>query len=262
MIHHSINPTPNSADFRATITENHVVRVLTSKPKAEWENYYKQLAAGVGHLITNDENTVSGELTSNSWTPIEYIPEDKNSSYKHSNTYQPLHTDYGYFNVEVDISFFFCQEQAEWGGATFVISAERLVDLLKKHRPNLLEQLTTKTVRSGRGKAEFSNNEDFILQLKNDGWHVNWNYYRVCENNSASVKEMVQEFADFLHQYVVLAGMVEPIKLKPGEGLFFHDRKVLHGRYGFLGNRKLNKGALITSDIDRKLILLKRHLPA
>jgi hypothetical protein len=48
---------------------------------------------------------------------------------------------------------------------------------------------------------------------------------------------------------------LKEIKLNPGEAVFFKDRRLLHGRNSFIGDRQLNKGA-IASSIPESIIKL------
>ena len=71
---------------------------------------------------------------------------------------------------------------------------------------------------------------------------INWNYYRAIGDNEN--RSMIEDFKDFLDTYIEKSGELKELKLTPGEGVFFHDRRVLHGRNSFVGNRQLNKGGI------------------
>ena len=86
-----------------------------------------------------------------------------------------------------------------------------------------------------------------MIDYDHAGMLVNWNYFRAIDNSDPENKEMIEAFHQFLEQKVLLGGLVTPYLLKKGEGVFIHDRRVLHGRHSFIGKRHLNKGAIITS---------------
>ncbi|MCB9205113.1 MAG: TauD/TfdA family dioxygenase [Flavobacteriales bacterium] len=227
---------------------------------SDLNEYYGALAQSCGYLFLSNEDTRTGELIAKTWTNIEFLEKERYDSYKHSNHYQPLHTDYGYFSIEVDISVLFCVAQATLGGSTFFISVGQLVEILSFHHPKLFEKLTALPVQFGRGEHPLSNNTDCVLSKVEGKWRINWNFYRVKDSNSEEVISMAADFKAFLEEQIVLGNLVSYIRLNPGEAVFFHDRAVLHGRCAFLGYRKLLKGALVTEQIEDKLSLLRGHL--
>ena len=128
------------------------------------------------------------------YTIIEYIKGEEKNSYKHSNHAQPLHTDYGYFSFEIFCSFFYCEAQAEFGGATTFIDVNTVVELLQKIDTNLLEELKTTLIHFGRKDNPIAHNDDYILQEDDLGWKINWNYYRALgdKENSELIEKFIQ----------------------------------------------------------------------
>lgn len=245
-------------DFK-NILENTKVLYLKKEQTEEDGNYYAQLARQAGFITTFEEDTETG-LLREEWLQIKYIPELSEKTYKHSNKFQPLHTDYCNFSIIVEISFFYCLQQAEFGGATYFIDAKAVADLMKKYAPSLYKTITTETIRYNKGEDEFSFREDKILKIDENGEYlISWNYYRIQKTDEKSVK-LGNEFKSFLDTYVENSGEQIYVKLMPGDAIFFHDTKILHGRCSFLGERHLNKGGIIMNDIENRKNILLNHL--
>jgi alpha-ketoglutarate-dependent taurine dioxygenase len=206
------------------------------------ESYFRQLSAQCGAPLIYEEDPITGKIDINKWTEIKYEPEKSNDSYKSSNKSQPLHTDYGYFSFEIYAAFFYCVAQAEFGGATTFIDINKVVEVLKPINSSLFNSIQSQKIHFGRKDNPIANNDDYILQKDALGWKINWNYYRALGdvNNQA----LVEDFKDFLDTYIEKSGELTELKLEPGEGVFFQDRRVLHGRNSFVGNRQLNKGGI------------------
>lgn len=207
--------------------------------------YYVSLAGECGMPLVYEEDPVTGEIHFNKWTEIRYRPESLRETYKHSNRSQPLHTDYGYFSFEMFASFFYCVTQAEFGGATTFIDADTVVSVLQAADPVLLADLGKQKIRFGRKNNPIGYNEDYILAKDSLGWRINWNYYRALEDTEHA--ELVERFKHFVDTQLEKSGELKEVKLQPGEAVFFQDRRVLHGRNSFLGDRQLNKGAIAES---------------
>ncbi|MBP9151685.1 MAG: TauD/TfdA family dioxygenase [Flavobacteriales bacterium] len=241
------------------LLESTKVLVLRKKPSKHDGNYYQALAQTAGYLTMFEENHISGELK-RSWLEIRYVPEKSEETYKNSNHFQPLHTDYAYFSIAVEISFFYCIEQAEIGGSTYFIDTERVAQILKLVDPVLFQEVIGTPIRYSRGTDEFSFNEDMILKpTQTGGYEMTWNYFRVMRNNPDSMA-LAEKFKLFLETHVERCGEFVSIKLQPGDAVFFRDREVLHGRNSFIGNRHLNKGGIILNDIERKTEILNSYL--
>jgi alpha-ketoglutarate-dependent taurine dioxygenase len=70
----------------------------------------------------------------------------------------------------------------------------------------------------------------------------------VDEQNTPEAKDLCLRFHQFLEERIHHAGIVLPLTLQPGEAVFFHDERLLHGRYAFFtdakGGRTLIKGTI------------------
>ena len=230
-------------NFRDVFSDHKVVHVKSNENDMDLTgNLFKKLASEVGIPLVYEEDPISGQIDLTRWTEIKYKPETSHDSYKHSNHFQPLHTDYCYFSFEIYASFFYCVEQAGFGGATTFINVDQVVEILGSENNSLLDRLQNQQISFGRKNNPIAQNTDYILKKDEKGWQINWNYYRA--QNDVENKPLIDEFRDFLDTSIEKSGELLEIKLQPGEGVFFHDRKVLHGRNSFLGNRQLNKGGI------------------
>jgi alpha-ketoglutarate-dependent taurine dioxygenase len=228
-------------NFSEMFKNTKVLHVL-EQDKIGTESYFRQLSEQCGVPLIYEEDPITGKIDLNKWTVIKYEPEKSNDSYKSSNKSQPLHTDYGYFSFEIYAAFFYCVAQAEFGGATTFIDIDKVVEVLKPLNSKLFNYIQSQKIHFGRNDNPIAQNDDYILQKDALGWKINWNYYRALGdiNNQA----LVEDFKDFLDTYIEKSGELKELKLEPGEGVFFQDRRVLHGRNSFVGNRQLNKGGI------------------
>ena len=231
---------PNQGNFSTVFDQFKVVHIL--KEDKNTDIYFRELAQQCGIPLIYEEDPVTGAIDVNKWTEIKYEPEKSNDAYKSSNKSQPLHTDYGYFSFEIYAAFFYCVEQAEFGGATTFIDVNTIVSILKSLNPVLFDTIQKHKIHFGRKDNPIAHNDDFILQKDKSGWKINWNYYRAL--GDITNKTLIEDFKDFLDHYIEKSGELTELKLQPGEGVFFQDRRVLHGRNSFMGNRQLNKGGI------------------
>jgi alpha-ketoglutarate-dependent taurine dioxygenase len=226
------------------------VTVLKNVPEGVDLNLlYTELGGCLGTLALLDENPITGIRTAQAWTQIKYNEPKRKKAYKYSDKHHPLHTDYTYVDgINLDMTFFYCLQQAGFGGATFFLNPFVLESALKQYDPNLLHNLCTKDVLFSRKGTENQFEKKMkVIEFDDIGMLINWNYFRATDNSDTSTKEMIESFHLFLEQRVLLGGLVTPYLLQKGEGVFIHDRRVLHGRHAFIGDRHLNKGAITLS---------------
>lgn len=231
-------------DFKSAFLKYKVLKVESGLlQNGKLSHYFEALARQVGTPLIYEENPVTGEVVKGKWTEIKYDKAQNSNTYKHSSKAQPLHTDYGYFSFDMPVSFFYCAEQASFGGATTFLDVERVVEVLRATDQRLLEELQQVPIQFGRNDSPLSSRKDYILNESADGWIINWNYFR-AQSDKVN-KGLVERFKRFLDENIEKSGELLELKLKVGEGVFFHDRRVLHGRNSFVGERHLNKGALL-----------------
>lgn len=231
----------NGAALTSALSTHKVVQLCGVPAGTELFPLYQELVGSVGQLVRKGEDFEADRFSDDEWLDIRYDP-GKADTYRHSNTAQPLHTDGSYIEFPYDLIFFFCIEQAEMGGSTNFIPPQLMIDYLRRYDPQLFEQVSSTDVRFSKGG--FGNRTRKLIDKDEKGWLFNWNKYRVADDNPAEVREMCGKFDRFLHERIVLGGIGLPVLLQPGEAVFFHDRRLLHGRSSFLGNRHLVKGAI------------------
>lgn len=243
----------NQTDFSDVFRQHKVVHVLHNQ-SVDADTYFRSLSKECGVPLIYEEDPVTGEIDLNKWTEIKYEPEKSDNAYKSSNKSQPLHTDYGYFSFEIYAAFFYCVTQATFGGATTFIDIDTVADVLHSVDKQLFERIQSQKIHFGRKDNPIAHNDDFILQKDAIGWKINWNYYRALGDTRNQT--LIEDFKAFLDNYIEKSGEMKELKLLPGEGVFFQDRRVLHGRNSFVGNRQLNKGgiALSVPEVIRQLI--------
>lgn len=243
----------NQTDFSDVFRQHKVVHVLHNQ-SVDADTYFRNLSKECGVPLIYEEDPVTGEIDLNKWTEIKYEPEKSDNAYKSSNKSQPLHTDYGYFSFEIYAAFFYCVTQATFGGATTFIDIDTVAEVLHSVDKQLFERIQSQKIHFGRKDNPIAHNDDFILQKDAIGWKINWNYYRALGDTRNQT--LIEDFKAFLDNYIEKSGEMKELKLLPGEGVFFQDRRVLHGRNSFVGNRQLNKGgiALSVPEVIRQLI--------
>lgn len=209
-----------------------------------FKEFYTQLAKAAGDFVKRDENYKTGEQTEaqDDWLDITFVEDKKTETFRHSDTRQPLHTDGAYTSYHFDISFFYCTQYAEIGGATTFIDGEHLVDIMRKYEPQMLKDLEQNDVIFDKGESQYKKSK--VIRYDEKGVLLNWNHFRISNQNSAEIIKLCDDFQWFLENKIVGGGLLTPIYLKTGEAAFFHDERILHGRNAFYGNRQLIKGGL------------------
>ncbi len=229
-----------AAQFKAALIANKIVHLTGLPAGINHKEFYQSLVDKIGEIVNVDEDIKTGNAKSaERWTDIRYDKEN-DFTFRHANTRQPLHTDAAYVNFDLDVNFFFCIETAEVGGATTFIDSDDVIKVLEKYEPALYEKL--KTVEVDFGKGEDQRKKRRIIDTDKRGVKLNWNYFRVMPDNPKDVLELCEEFHRFLENKIVAGGLLTGLVLQPGEGVFFQDDRILHGRNSFYGARTLIKG--------------------
>jgi alpha-ketoglutarate-dependent taurine dioxygenase len=213
------------------------------------ESFYQLASEKLGEVQAIDEDKASGTLTGERWIDITFDPAEPNK-YRSSNTRQPFHTDDSYIEIEGAegrVTFFYCSSQANLGGATTFVSTENIMNaLLFDEEFELLNDLQNIPVKFSKSD---SNKTRPILNEDSDGKIWTWNWHCVDSENTPEALDLAKRFHEFLENRVLMAGLGFGVQLKPGEAVFFHDHRLLHGRNAFftkeLGGRKLIKGAFV-----------------
>ncbi|MBP6385624.1 MAG: TauD/TfdA family dioxygenase [Pseudarcicella sp.] len=219
--------------LKEAVSNNYLVHVANYNFDVPVDEFYSHVAETIGTVMNVDEDIKTGEAKQNRWIDISYDPEIPDR-YRSSNTRQPLHTDDSYVELgnQEAVNFFYCTSQAKMGGATIFLPLDVLIDcLMIDGRKELLDQLMTTDVIFSKSSLTKTRK---ILDKDSKGYLCNWNYFCIDrENNSKEVITLCETFHHFLETRVVEAGLVKAVTLKPGEAVFFHDDRVIHGRNAF-----------------------------
>ena len=206
-----------------------IVQTIGVDQSISLNEFWDRVSDRIGDCMLLSEDPRTGERIGEKWMEIRYDSSIKNA-YRHSKNAQPLHTDGSYIGDSPYISFFYCINQASVGGATVFLDSDELIAILKQEDPQLLEDLCSTMVC-------FAKDKDFkrrpIIDFDDDGSNLNFNYYCVAPDENNFAKELVERFHKFLQTKIVGEDKTYPIKLKPGEAVFFHDDRLVHGRNSF-----------------------------
>ncbi len=238
------------ADIKNLVSTNKVVHISDVPSSVDIDKFYIEMGDQLGMLFRKDVDPATRQLVHDSWTIVKYDVRYLHDTYKHSNKAQPLHTDYCNASIALDVVELICVEAAPFGGATIFMDSILLLELLKKFKPGLMKQLQDKEVIFGKAPHPLFRNTARVISYDDDGPLLYWNYAVVAPDNTPDVLQMCEEFHDFLESYVVRGGLCTPINLAPREGVFMQDKRILHGRNSFLGDRHLLKGGIATKDLE------------
>lgn len=221
----------NFDQLKDAVLNNVVVHAIPKNIKIEIQSFYLDFINYIGVPFSADEDFSTKNKTGHLWSHIKYDSE-KNTSFSHSNTRQPFHTDGAYEKKPPNISFFYCVEQALFGGATTFVKLETLIDCISFYDKSLLSEIRSVEMKFFKGD---DGKKSVILDEKNN---IVWNYFRVEKNKTA------EYFHSFLEEKIYQGGIYDSVRLNKNESLFFWDEKVLHGRNSFIGNRHLIKAGI------------------
>lgn len=230
--------------FAEAMRRTKVVHYRGAPAGVDLTAHYRDLAASAGRFVKRDENFRTGAQgeAEAEWLDIRFDEAHKTETFRHSDTRQPIHTDGAYTSYHFDISFFFCTQQAQFGGATTFIDGNHVVDLLRAIDPPLLAALTSTDVVFDKGDSQRKLAR--VIRFDDHGPRFNWNHFRIAAENAPETRAMCDAFFAFTEHRIVDAGLLTPLVLAPGEAVLFHDERVLHGRNAFFGPRCLIKGGL------------------
>jgi alpha-ketoglutarate-dependent taurine dioxygenase len=160
-------------------------------------------------------------------------------------TRQTMHSDYAYYEAAESPEWLmlYCLKPSEYGGETHILTVDSLREILGKYNSELLEKIQIGINWKYTGIDGDKVHSKPLLS----GGLINWNYWQIkSELNTKEVMDVVEEFHDFLENIIVAGGIYDFSKVwKPGDCLIFNDKKALHGRSAFLGDRWLKDQAII-----------------
>jgi hypothetical protein len=201
----------------------------------DYTEIYKELAEELGELRTchsaNDKVTSFSKSRDIKFDPSLY-------HYFASNTRQPLHTDWAYYESSDSPEWLmlYCLEPSEWGGKTHILSIKTLEKILKTYNPELLEKIKIDVCWKYNGVDGDKLHKKPIY----DGKSINWNYWQIKEEyNNEEIIKVRDEFFYFLENYIVGGGIYDfSKKWQKGDCILFNDKVNLHGRDAFLGTSR------------------------
>lgn len=218
------------------------------------EQFYMQLSKKIGYFPFIDEDPVTAKLYKDTWMEIRYTEERRTEAYKFSNLNHPLHTDYCDMPqdfLDLEWSCLYCVVPADIGGGTLAVDPALLLDILQTREPELYNDLISIPVIFERAGAVFGANTSTIISFDETGPLFCWNHNRVAVGNTQEAKLLCDRFNDFLVLRILGGGLAVPVYLKKGEALIFQDKRFLHGRHSFYGNRFLKKNPIIKNNIEQ-----------
>ncbi|MEO8399064.1 MAG: TauD/TfdA family dioxygenase [Ignavibacteriaceae bacterium] len=238
-----------SEEIQKSIPDYQLIHLVNFTFDVSTNKFYESVSNRLGEPQPIDEDKKTGSMTGERWIDITFDPAEPNK-YRSSKTRQPFHTDDSYIEVigaEGRVTFFYCESQADIGGATTFLKSDDIIDALTLDEEfQLLEDLQKIPVKFSKAdsiKVRSILNEDSAGKI----W--TWNWHCVDENNSPEALDVAKRFHDFLENRILMAGLACSVHLLPGEAVFFHDHRLLHGRNAFFtkefGGRKLIKGAFV-----------------
>ncbi|EFL04403.1 MULTISPECIES: TauD/TfdA family dioxygenase [Actinomycetes] len=235
-------PGGDTVDVVGEALAEHKVVVLRRAADVDSDAFYWRLASALGHFHFHFRDEDPGGLDKPGRLDIRYDPDlAAGSRYRYGNGRMPLHVDGVYSDVDFDVFFIRCRAAARFGGATFAVDGTTVVEYLSASDPALLRALLNVEVRFSKGERVVTRR---VIDYEGGDPVFNWSSTRVAGDNPPEVVRMCARFADFCEQRLVDGGLVEQIRLAPGDAVFVHNRKVLHGRYAFWGERCMLKGVL------------------
>jgi alpha-ketoglutarate-dependent taurine dioxygenase len=218
-----------------------LVVVRTDAERGRHREFWDEALAANAERAAVDEDARTGHATGGLWSDVSFDP-DRQYTFRHSKSAQPLHTDGSYLVEPPPVVFMVCHQAAPQGGATLFVDGAKLLGTLSSEQPELLRRLETVPVTFSKGGSAI----EAPIVSRGEGLALRWNYYALSQNASAAVRQLGAGFRDYLQDPMRFDPVA--VRLEPGEAVFFHDSEVLHGRSSFTaqhsGERCLWKGAL------------------
>jgi hypothetical protein len=196
----------------------------------EFLGFWADVNERIGKIDMRGENPLTLERLPAVWNDIRFDPKFA-TTYRHSNTAQPLHTDGAYNATPPNIGFFFCQAQARAGGRTLFLDGDYLCDVLEREEPEMYSDLRNVPVSYAKGNSP--GQVAPIIGWDSFGPVINWNYYRITPGQGEKVQSLRQAFFDFLDKRFIQTGDIAPLHLAAGDCMAFHDLRCVHGRESY-----------------------------
>ena len=215
-----------------SIKNNYVLEVITPYGCSDIAlKKWTAVVDSMGVLLSEGEDGITGKKNGESWLDVQYI-KNRQHTFRHSNSYQPLHTDGSYDDSTNDVTMFVCFKKAHKGGESIFVTADKVASICSKVDKELFQDLCTVPISFGKNNS--ITRKTTILSKVNDGWDINWNYYRVIAATGTKEHFVKEKFYKFLEDEMLKKGNCYEHMIKEGSAIFFRDKKILHGRKSFL----------------------------
>ena len=217
------------------IEDNKIFHLINSNPKDKDEirDFYERIGNIIGKykLLAEDVNlgNRANQLANKIWMDVRF-DSNINDAYRHSSNPQPLHTDGSYNPSFPNATIMCCVSNTALGGETIFLDLKKLVGILQKDDPKLLNFLLTEEILHERSGYT---NKKKILYIENKKLKINFNYFCVSKKNSKESLENIEKFFNFINKSKQIKENIYLLKLNVGEAVFWKDSEILHGRKGF-----------------------------
>ena len=191
----------------------------------EWFNYLEsqcKLRPDLRHI------SFKGLVEEQNWWEISN-QVDKSTTYAHSTTAQPFHTDNAWFSKGPEVNFFIMKKQASNGGENLFYPISRIIDDLERQNPSLLNDLSETEVTISKGNHDVVHKTPIII-TEGSG-KIFWNFYRT-DKSDPFIHDMCQRFFSYLSDQQEKSSVIE-VKCETNDAFLFNDQKLLHARRGF-----------------------------
>ncbi len=186
---------------------------------------------GTPHYLAEDVRAGdrSVQRTGELWMEVRYDPAFPDA-YRHSLNAQPLHTDGSYIPSFPNATLMCCVANAAQGGETVFLTAEALVESLRRERPELLAELESMVMPHARSGDR---RELPVIRREGGELRLNWNYYCVAADCGPEVTALRERLFSYLRESPAVRAAIVPVKLAPGDAVVWKDERLLHGRNAF-----------------------------
>ena len=237
-----------------------VLRLVDARADCDPLAYWREAGETLGLSARLLEDSVTGQPIPADrsplagWMDVRFDP-DRMDTYRHANVGQPLHTDGAYGGASQDIGLFYLQRQASQGGESLLADAADIARRAAALDPDLRRRLFETEVKFGKGRVGCALP---ILREVEGRLKINWNWFRVLEDQGEAVAALREDFRLFLEDMVERDEAVVAIRLNAGDAVFFRDDEVLHGRRAYAakvsGDRLLWKTYFISPAAQRAAV--------
>jgi len=218
--------------FADVLTPEEIVAVYSMYSNTHSETKFEAVA----------EDNEGRKLEYTGGIKINYDPNLSNSTFRHSNRRQPLHTDASYLCPVTHVQFMICAQPCRRGGLTHFIDAERVAEIMAIVDPKLLDELERTQVRHAKpGQSR----QLPILWPAFGTYFVNYNYYPFDKSQPKEVVALGERFFEFCNNVLFEGSMFDLEHVwQRADCVFWHDHLMLHGRSAFVGDRCLIKNGM------------------